>query len=788
MKLSELNIGKSARITAVGGDGALRQHLLDMGVIPGADVTLVRHAPMGDPIEIRIHGYELTMRKADASQIDIATKGLGASLEADPSEDAYVTQVPEIPHPGLGEGGRYHEEQTAGQNVKPQAAGVNEIIKLALVGNQNCGKTTLFNRLTGSNQHVGNFPGVTVERKDGTVKGHPRVTITDLPGIYSLSPYTNEEVVSRRFVLEQKPQAIINIVDTTCIERSLYLTMQLMELGRPMVLALNFIDEMEAAGGTVRVNELEQMLGVPVVPICAVSGDGVDELIDHVLHVARYQEGPLRQDFCPSTGPRSAVHRSLHAVMHLIEDHAERAGIPLRFAATKLMEGDMLTSEALHLSQNEQETIEHLLRQMEEERGMDRQATMADMRYAFILSVTKRTVVHPRESREHRRSQRIDRILTGRWTALPSFIGIMALIFWFTFNSVGAWLQEVFEEGIDAFTGAADSLLTAWDIAPAVHSLVTDGVLAGVGSVLSFLPIIICLFFFLSMLEDSGYMARIAFVMDKPLRRLGLSGRSIVPLLMGFGCSVPSIMASRTLPSERDRKMTILLTPFMSCTAKIPIYAFFVAAFFPGNGAWVMMSMYLIGIVVGILMALLLKRTAFRGEAVPFVMELPNYRCPIPRNVLHLLWEKAKDFLERAFTVIFLASIVIWFLQTFNFHMEMVGDNIDSMLAQIASPIALLFQPLGLGDWRIITALVSGFLAKESVVSTLGGLFTPESLQAALNATTCYTLMVFCLLYTPCVAAIATVRRELGGKWAMIVVGLQCLVAWLVAWMFALVL
>ena len=772
----------------MGGDGALRQHLLDMGVIPGADVTLVRHAPMGDPIEIRIHGYELTMRKADASQIDIATKGLGASLEADPSEDAYVTQVPEIPHPGLGEGGRYHEEQTAGQNVKPQAAGVNEIIKLALVGNQNCGKTTLFNRLTGSNQHVGNFPGVTVERKDGTVKGHPRVTITDLPGIYSLSPYTNEEVVSRRFVLEQKPQAIINIVDTTCIERSLYLTMQLMELGRPMVLALNFIDEMEAAGGTVRVNELEQMLGVPVVPICAVSGDGVDELIDHVLHVARYQEGPLRQDFCPSTGPRSAVHRSLHAVMHLIEDHAERAGIPLRFAATKLMEGDMLTSEALHLSQNEQETIEHLLRQMEEERGMDRQATMADMRYAFILSVTKRTVVHPRESREHRRSQRIDRILTGRWTALPSFIGIMALIFWFTFNSVGAWLQEVFEEGIDAFTGAADSLLTAWDIAPAVHSLVTDGVLAGVGSVLSFLPIIICLFFFLSMLEDSGYMARIAFVMDKPLRRLGLSGRSIVPLLMGFGCSVPSIMASRTLPSERDRKMTILLTPFMSCTAKIPIYAFFVAAFFPGNGAWVMMSMYLIGIVVGILMALLLKRTAFRGEAVPFVMELPNYRCPIPRNVLHLLWEKAKDFLERAFTVIFLASIVIWFLQTFNFHMEMVGDNIDSMLAQIASPIALLFQPLGLGDWRIITALVSGFLAKESVVSTLGGLFTPESLQAALNATTCYTLMVFCLLYTPCVAAIATVRRELGGKWAMIVVGLQCLVAWLVAWMFALVL
>ncbi len=770
----------------MGGDGALRQHLLDMGVIPGAEATLVRHAPMGDPIEIRIHGYELTMRKADASQIDITTKGL--EPQTDPSEDAYVALVSEIPHPGLGEGGRYHEEQTAGLGSVPQAADAGEPIQLALVGNQNCGKTTLFNRLTGSNQHVGNFPGVTVERKDGVVKGHPRVTITDLPGIYSLSPYTSEEVVSRRFVLEQKPHAIINIIDTTCIERSLYLTMQLMELGRPMVLALNFIDEMEAAGGTVRVNELEQMLGVPVVPICAVSGDGVDELIGHVLHVARYQEGPMRQDFCPSTGMRSAVHRSLHAVMHLIEDHAERAGIPLRFAATKLMEGDTLTSEALQLSQNEQETIEHLLKQMEEERGMDRQATMADMRYAFILSVAGKTVVHPRESKEHRRSQRIDRILTGRWTALPSFIGIMALIFWFTFNSVGAWLQEIFEEGIDAFTSVADSTLTAWDIAPAVHSLVTDGVLAGVGSVLSFLPIIICLFFFLSMLEDSGYMARIAFVMDKPLRRLGLSGRSIVPLLMGFGCSVPSIMASRTLPSERDRKMTILLTPFMSCTAKIPIYAFFVAAFFPHNGAWVMMSMYLIGIVVGILMALLLKRTAFRGEAVPFVMELPNYRRPIPRNVLHLLWEKAKDFLERAFTVIFLASIVIWFLQTFNFHMEMVENNIDSMLARIASPIAVLFQPLGLGDWRIITALVSGFLAKESVVSTLGGLFTPESLQATLNTVTCFTLMVFCLLYTPCVAAVATVRRELGGKWAMIVVCVQCLVAWLVAWIFALVL
>ena len=788
MNLSELSLAQSARIVAVGGDGALRQHLLDMGVIPGVRVTLVKHAPMGDPIEVRIHGYELTMRKADAAKITIDTDLKRSAPEEDPDEKAYVANTQEIPHPGLGEGGRYHEEQSALLPSKPQAAAPGSPVHLALVGNQNCGKTTLFNTLTGSNQHVGNFPGVTVERKDGTIKGHPEVTITDLPGIYSLSPYTNEEVVSRRFVLEQKPDAIINIIDTTCIERSLYLTMQLMELGRPMVLALNFIDELESQGGAVRVNELEHLLGIPVVPIRAVDGEGVDELIDHVLHVARYQEGPARQDFCPSSGIHSAVHRSLHAIMHLVEDHAERAGIPLRFAANKLIEGDTLTRDALDLSQNERETVEHLLAQMEEERGLDRQAAMADMRYAFILNVTARTVVHPKESREHRRSHRIDNILTGRWTALPAFIGIMALVFWFTFNSVGAWLQELFEEGIDASTAWIDDLLSSWDIAPTVHSLVTDGILAGVGSVLSFLPVIVCLFFCLSMLEDSGYMARIAFVMDRPLRRLGLSGRSIVPLLMGFGCSVPSIMASRTLPSERDRKMTILLTPFMSCTAKIPIYAFFVAAFFPGNGAWVMTSMYLIGILTGILVAIVLKHTAFRGEAVPFVMELPNYRMPVARNVGHLLWDKAKDFLERAFTVIFLASIVIWVFQTFDFHLDTVTSNHDSMLAQIAAPVAVLFEPLGLGDWRIVTALICGFLAKESVVSTLGGLFTPETLQATLTATTCYTLMVFCLLYTPCVAAIATVRRELGSRWALIIVITQCLVAWLVAWLVSMML
>ena len=785
MILTELSIGRSARILSVGGSGALRQHLLDMGVIPGAVATLVRYAPMGDPLEIRIHGYELTMRRADAAEIGVELIDEAVAADSSVADDAYVT---EIPHPGLGEGGHYHEQQSLRNGRAPQQPIVRGNIALALVGNQNSGKTTLFNRLTGSNQHVGNFPGVTVEHKDGTVKGHPHVTVTDLPGIYSLSPYTSEEIVSRDFVIMQKPHAIINIVDITCIERSLYLTMQLMELGIPMVLALNFIDELESGGGTVRVNELEQMLGIPVVPITAKTGEGVDELINHVLHVARYQEGPARQDFCPSTGVRSAVHRSLHAIMHLIEDHAQRAGIPSRFAATKLMEGDALITDALHLSSNESETVEHLLRQMEEERGLDRQATMADMRYAFILNVARRAVVRRSENREHLRSQRIDSFLTGRWTAIPSFLGIMAFIFWFTFNGLGAWLQELLEEGIDLFSAFVDDALTAWHIAAPVHSLVTDGVLAGVGSVLSFLPIIVCLFFFLSMLEDSGYMARIAFVMDRPMHRLGLSGRSIVPLLMGFGCSVPSIMASRTLPSERDRKLTIMLTPFMSCTAKIPIYAFFVAAFFPGNGAWVMMSMYLIGVVTAIVMALLFKRTVFRGEAVPFVMELPNYRYPVPRNVLHLMWDKAKDFLERAFTVIFLASIVIWFMQTFNFHLEMVSDSRDSMLAQIAAPIAWLFRPLGLGDWRIITALVSGFLAKESVVSTLGGLFTPESLHALLNTATCYTLMVFCLLYTPCVAAIATVRRELGGMWALAVVCLQCLVAWLVAWMFALIL
>ena len=787
MTLANISVGQTVNILSVGGSGALRQHLLDMGVIPGVDVTLTKHAPMGDPIEVRIHGYELTLRKADAKQIEVSTGQKEKEPVSDPLDSSLYGDTSEIPHPGLGEGGHYHEEQVANMKSKPVSLHADTPLRLALVGNQNSGKTSLFNRLTGSNQHVGNFPGVTVERKDGIVKGHPNVTITDLPGIYSLSPYTSEEVVSRRLVLEQPPHAIINIIDSTCIERSLYLTMQLMELGRPMVLALNFMDELRSQGGSVRVNELEQLLGIPVVPVCAADGEGVNELIGHVLHVAYHQEGPTRQDFCPSVGKRAAVHRSLHAIMHLIEDHSERARIPLRFAATKIMEGDSLTLQSLHLSQNEQETIEHLLRQMEEERGMDRQSAMADMRYAFILGVTDRTVVHPKKNTEYQRSQNIDRILTGRWTALPAFFGIMALIFWLTFNSVGAWLQELFETGIDLFSESCDSLLSSWEIAPAVHSLVTDGVIAGVGTVLSFLPVIVCLFFFLSLLEDSGYMARIAFVMDRPLRRLGLSGRSIVPLLMGFGCSVPSIMASRTLPSERDRKLTILLTPFMSCTAKIPIYAFFVAAFFPRHGALVMISMYAIGIAVGIIVALLLKHTVFRGEAVPFVMELPNYRCPMARNVAHLLWDKARDFLERAFTVIFLASIVIWFLQTFNFHLEMVTDSHESMLAQIASPLTWLYSPLGLGDWRIITALICGFLAKESVVSTLGGLFTPESLQATLTASTCYTLMVFCLLYTPCVAAIATVRRELGGRWASLVVVMQCAIAWFAAWCVSLV-
>ena len=802
MTLNELIIGQTAHILKVGGEGALRQHFLDMGLIPGAEVTLVKYAPMGDPMELRIHGYELTLRVAEAKEIGIAPlnppmKGDSAAEDTPLNYKGHMREPegwgkkslppmgePEGAHPRLGEGGRYHDESPEA-HAKPLPA--NYRISFALAGNQNCGKTTLFNQLTGANQHVGNFPGVTVEHKFGTIKGHPEAQVIDLPGIYSLSPYTSEEVVSRQYILNRRPTAIINIADATNIERNLYLTLQLMELNVPMVLALNFMDELKGNGGTIRVNEMEHLLGIPVVPISAMKNEGVDELVEHALHIARYQERPQRQDFCHPEDHGGAVHRCLHAIMHLTEDHCLQAGIPTRFAACKLVEGDERVLEALKLSQNERETLEHIIQQMEEERGLDRQAAIADMRFAFIKNVTSRAVVKPRESREHRRSQRIDRILTGRWTALPSFALIIGLVFYLTFSTVGVWLQDMFQTGIDWFTELTDATLTRWDIAPAVHSLIIDGIYNGVGTVLVFLPLIVCLFFFLSMLEDTGYMARIAFVTDKLLRRLGLSGRSIVPLLIGFGCSVPSVMASRTLPSERDRRMTILLTPFMSCTAKIPIYAFFAAAFFPDKAGLVMASLYIIGIVVGIVVALVLKRTIFRGEPVPFVMELPNYRLPMAKNVHRLLWDKAKDFLQRAFTVIFLASIVVWFLQTFNFQLQMVDDAHDSMLAQVAGLVAPLFQPLGLGDWRIVTALVSGFMAKETVVSTLGALFGDVSLTAIFSPIVIFGLLVFCLLYTPCVAAIATIRRELGSKWALFVVTLQCFVAWLCAYVVILI-
>ncbi len=780
MTLNELQIGQSARVLKVGGEGALRQHFLDMGIIPGAQLTLTKFAPMGDPMELRIHGYELTLRIADARDIEISlmAPAQDGGTDAVTSLDEALRKTME--HPGLGEGGRYHDESPEA-HAKPLPQG--QPLTFALAGNQNCGKTTLFNQLTGANQHVGNFPGVTVEHKYGTIKGHPEAQLIDLPGIYSLSPYTSEEVVSRRYILDEHPTAIINIADATNIERNLYLTLQLMELGVPMVLALNMMDELVGNGGNIRINEMEQMLGIPVVPISAMKNEGVDELVEHALHIARYQERPQRQDFCHPDDHGGAVHRCLHAIMHLIEDHCQRAGMPARFAACKLVEGDQTVLDRLGLDQNERETLEHIIRQMEEERGLDRQAAIADMRFSFIESVIRQTVLKPQESREHRRSRRIDRILTGRWTALPSFVLIMGLVFYLTFSSVGPWLQDAFQAGIDWFTEVSDQALTRWDIAPAVHSLIIDGIYNGVGTVLVFLPLICLLFLCLSMLEDTGYMARIAFVMDKLLRRLGLSGRSIVPLLIGFGCSVPSVMASRTLPSERDRRMTILLTPFMSCTAKIPIYAFFAAAFFPGRAGWVMASLYIIGIVVGIVVALVLKRTLFRGEPVPFVMELPNYRLPLAKNVLRLLWDKARDFLERAFTVIFLASIVVWFLQTFDFRLQMVQDAHDSMLAQLAGLVAPLFQPLGLGDWRIVTALVSGFMAKETVVSTLGALFGDAVLTDLFSPVVIFGLLVFCLLYTPCVAAIATIRRELGGRWAMFVVVLQCVVAWLCAWL-----
>ncbi len=768
MTLRDLGVGKSARIRTVGGEGALRQHFLDMGVIPGTEITLVKYAPMGDPMELLIHGYELTLRLADAAQIEIEElpelpKPTHARSARQPSE-----------HPGLGEGGRFHPKGSG----DPLPEGTT--LTFALVGNQNCGKTTLFNQLTGANQHVGNFPGVTVDRKDGQIKGHPDTLVTDLPGIYSMSPYSSEEIVSRNFVLEEKPRAIINIVDATNIERNLYLTMQLLEMDVPMVVALNMMDEVTANGGAVDINAMEAQLGVPVVPISAAKNFGVDELVDHAVHIAKYQERPLRQDFCDVTDHGGAVHRCLHGIIHLIEDHARRAGLPVRFAAGKVIEGDNLILEQLGLDQNEKEMIEHIILQMEAERGLDRSAAMADMRFAFIQKVCRQTVTRPRESREHLRSQRLDRILTGKYTAIPAFIAIMGAVFWLTFNVIGAFLQDVLAAGIEALTAAADRLLTAAHVNDALRSLIIDGVFEGVGSVLSFLPIIVTLFFFLSLLEDSGYIARVAFIMDKLLRKIGLSGRSIVPLLIGFGCTVPAVMATRTLPSERDRKMTILLTPFMSCSAKVPIYGFFVSAFFPGRGALIMIGLYLLSILIGILVAFLFKGTLFRGEAVPFVMELPNYRLPGPKNVARLLWEKAKDFLQRAFSVIFFATIVVWVLQSFDLHFNLVSDSHDSILALLAGVIAPLLRPLGLGDWRIVTSLLTGFMAKESVVATLEILFA-GGITAALSPLAAAVLLVFSLLYTPCVAAVTSVGRELGTKWALAMVAWQCAIAWVAA-------
>lgn len=774
MTLNELPIGETGTITSVGGEGELRQHFLDMGIIPGAEITLVKYAPMKDPIEFMIHGYELTLRVADAQNIEIL-KNEAAATAID-SKAAKSNKKHKKEHPGLGEGGKYHVK--ADEHPLPEGSKLT----FALAGNQNCGKTTLFNQLTGANQHVGNFPGVTVDRKSGNIKGYSNTEVTDLPGIYSLSPYSSEEIVSREFILNEKPTGLINIVDATNIERNLYLTMQLMELNIPMVLALNMMDEVRGNGGSIDINEMEDMLGIPVVPISAAKNEGIEELVNHAIHVAKYQECPGRNDFCDETDNGGAVHRCLHSIMHLIEDHAKSSGIPIRFAATKLVEGDKRILEGLNLSTNEEETIEHIICQMEEERGLDRSAAIADMRFAFIKKMVGATVVKPKESKERERSIKIDKILTGKFTAIPAFILIMALVFYLTFNVIGAWLQGVLESGIEALTNVVDNALTSWGANAGLQSLIIDGIFNGVGSVLSFLPVIVILFFFLSLLEDTGYMARIAFVMDKLLRKIGLSGRSIVPMLMGFGCTVPGVMASRTLPSERDRKMTILMTPFMSCSAKLPIYGFLIAAFFPKYSAVLMVGLYFLGIVVGILMALILKNTKFKGEAVPFVMELPNYRMPGVKNVAQLLWEKAKDFLQRAFTVIFVATIVIWFLQTFDFRLNMVADSKDSMLAMVAGFIAPIFAPLGFGDWRVSTSLIAGFMAKESVVSTISVLFgSTEAMLSVIAPSAAAALLVFCLLYTPCVAAVAAVKRELGGKWAAIIAFGQCLVAWIVA-------
>ena len=770
MTLKDLKVGESAVIIKVGGEGALRQHFLDMGVIPGAEVTVVKFAPMGDPMELQIHGYELTLRLADAEHIDITP------IKERSNQHHRINRIYPTDHPGLGEDGKYH----AKGDGEPLADGTK--FTYALVGNQNCGKTTLFNQLTGSNQHVGNFPGVTVDRKDGAIKGHPNTLVTDLPGIYSMSPYSSEEIVSRNFVLNESPNAIINIVDATNIERNLYLTMQLLEMNIPMVIALNMMDEVTGNHGAIDINGMEALLGVPVVPISAAKNQGVRELIEHAVHIAKYQERPKKQDFCSKDNHGGAIHRAIHAVESIIEDHAEKAGLPVRFCATKVIEGDSLILKQLLLDQNEIEMIEHIVLQMEKESKMDRSAAIADMRFDFIEYVCERTVQKPQHSKERIRSEKIDRILTGKWTAIPCFIAIMAAVFYLTFNVIGAFLQNLLASGIEALSVTLDQWMTSAHVNKALHGLVIDGIFGGVGSVLSFLPIVVTLFFFLSIMEDSGYVARVAFFMDKLLRKIGLSGRSIVPMLIGFGCTVPAVMSTRTLPSKRDRKMTILLTPMMSCTAKLPIYAFFVSAFFPGHGGWIMTGLYFLGIIVAVLMALLFKGTLFKGEAVPFVMELPNYRMPGVKNVAQLLWEKAKDFLSKAFSIILLATIVVWFLQSFDHHFNLVTDSGESLMATISGWIVPLFAPLGLGDWRIVTSLISGFMAKESVVSTMEILFG-GSITAALSSTSAVTMMVFSLLYTPCVASIASIRRELGGKWAAGVVIWQCIVAWVFAFL-----
>ena len=769
MTIKDLPAGKSATILKVGGDGALRQHFLDMGLIQGAEVTVIKYAPMGDPVELRIHSYELTIRLSDAEQIEVSEP---YCIDNKAVENVKMNSIVKE-HPGFGEGGRYHDKEN--ENPLPD----DEKLTFALVGNQNCGKTTLFNVLTGSNQHIGNFPGVTVDRKDGVIKGYPDTLITDLPGIYSMSPYSSEEIVTREFLLMDKPKGIINILDATNIERNLYLSMQLMELGIPMVIALNMMDEVRVNGGSVRINAIEELLGVPVIPISAAKGEGIEELVSHAIHVAKYQEKPQISDFCSKD---SAVHRCIHGIMSLISDHADKAGYPERFAASKVVEGDSLVLKHLELEQNEKEMIEHIIVQMEEECGMDRASAIADMRFAYIEDVCKNTVVKPRESKERIRSQKIDKLLTGKYTGIPMFIAIMGLVFYLTFNVIGAALSNVLDILITFVTNGVDNLLTAMNVNSVLHALIIDGIFNGVGSVLSFLPIIVTLFFFLSILEDSGYMARVAFIMDKLLRKLGLSGRSIVPMLIGFGCSVPGVMASRTLSSERDRRMTVLLTPFMSCSAKVPIYAFFSAAFFPHYAALVMIGMYFIGIVVGIIMAFIFKKTLFKGEPVPFVMELPNYRMPGTKNVVHLLWEKAKDFLQKAFSIIFIATILIWFMQNFDIRLNVVADSRQSILAVLAGMITPLFKPLGFGDWRLVTAILTGVMAKESVVSTISILFgSTIEMVSVISAAGAMSFLVFCLLYTPCVAAIASVKKELGGKWAAYVVVIQCVVAWIAA-------